>query len=145
MKIKPMPTGCGRIAVLLVLTPMMMLNASQAMTLCVGQDGHVALELLVGDHCTCEVRATGAGDARIDGASRLLDGRSQSCSDFVVPVGACGVRAAPATATGIPRTPDAALPLPLPAALDTIGLAPPESPPLLSCYGTPLGSVILRV
>ena len=145
MKIRPIQTGCGRIAVLLVLTPMMMLNASQAMVLCVGQNGHVAIELLVGDHCTCEVPTTNADDAHIDGTSRLLDGRSQSCTDFVVPVGSCGLRAAPATSV-LTCGALAAAPLqPLLVAIDAIDLVSPGSPPPLSCYCTPLGSVILRV
>jgi hypothetical protein len=144
MMSRPIQNGCGRIAVLLALTPMMMLNASQAMTLCVSQDGHVAIELLIGDHCVCEVRTAGADNVRIDAAARLLDGRSQSCTDFVVPVGACGVRAAPATSTVVYGAP-AALPVPLAAAIDALGIPSPESPPALSSPYTPLHGIILRV
>lgn len=145
IKIRPFPAGRGRIAVLLVLTPMMMLNASQALTLCVSQDGHVALELLIGDRCVCEARASGAEDVRIDATSRLLDGRSQSCSDLVVPVGSCGVRAARATATVISGAPAATPPLPPLAEIDAVNIASPESPPTFSCFDTPLYGVILRV
>jgi hypothetical protein len=145
MKTGLTPSKCGRTAVLLVLTPMMMLNASQAVTLCVGHDGHIAIELLVGDHCTCEMRTAGANDVLISATSRLMEGRSLSCSDFVVPIGACGVRTARAASTVIPGAPAATPPLPLPAAIDALDIASLESPPAFSCHYTPLCGVILRV
>jgi len=86
---------CGRTFVLILLTPITTLNASQALTLCVGHDGRVALELLVRDRCTCEVRPSGAdvrGDA-IAGSSRVMDGSSLPCLDIPIPGGSCDNRA----------------------------------------------------
>ena len=145
MKTRPIQGRCGRIAVLLALTPMMMLNASQAMTLCVSHDGHVAIELLVGDHCTCKVRTASADNVLMGAASQLMDGRSHACSDFIIPVGSCSVRAAPATSKAMAGAAATAPPLPLPAVIDAIESASPESPPTFPCYYTPLCSVILRV
>jgi hypothetical protein len=130
---------------LLLLTPMMVLNASQAMTLCVGHDGHVAIELVVQDHCTCEVRTSGADNAVVGAASRVIDGRSLSCADYAIPVGSCGVCAAPVTSEAAFVGPATAPPLSSPAAIDAIQIAPPESPPAFICHYTPLNSIILRV
>jgi hypothetical protein len=141
----PTPRKCGRIGVLLVLTPMMMLNASQAMTLCVRHDGHIALELVIGDRCTCDMQAAGADDILLETTSHLMEGPSHSCSDFVVPIGACSVRAAPATSVPLSGVPDVAPPLPLWADIDALVTASLESPPAFSCHSTSLSSVILRV
>ncbi len=87
--------GCGRTIVLVLLTPITMLNASQALTLCVGHDGRVALELLVQDRCTCEMRPCGTdapGDA-ISGSTRVADGSGLPCMDIPIPGGSCDDRA----------------------------------------------------
>ncbi|MCX5643565.1 MAG: hypothetical protein NTZ17_02595 [Phycisphaerae bacterium] len=145
MKTRPIQGGCGRIAVLLVLTPMMVLNASQAMTLCVGHDGHIAIELVVQDRCTCEVRTSGADGIVVGAASRAIDGQSPSYADYAIPVGSCGVRAAPVTSEAVFVGPATAPLLPSPAAIDVIQIASPESPPALICHYTPLNSIILLV
>ena len=145
MKNRPVQGRCGRIAVLLALTPMMMLNASQAMTLCVSHDGRVAIELVVQDHCACEVQPLGANSALMDAASLLIDRQSQSCTDYAIPVGSCGSRVAPATSKATSVGPATAPPLPSPAAIDMIPIASPESPPAFPCYYTPLNNIILQV
>jgi hypothetical protein len=145
MKTKPIQGRCGRIVVLLVLTPMMTLNASQAMTLCVGDDGRVAIELLVQDHCACRAQTPGADSVLVGAASRIMDGRGQSCTDLAIPVGSCGIRVTPAASNAIPAGPTAAPPLPSPAALDAIQIVWLASPPAFTCYYCPLNSIILRL
>ena len=146
MKTRPIQGRCGRIAVLLVLTPMMMmLNASQAMTLCVSHDGRVAIELVVQDHCACEVQTSGANSALMDAASRVIDGQSQSCTDYAIPVGSCGLRPALVTSKAAAAGPATAPPLPSPVALDVTESAALASPPAFTCYYTPLDSIILQV
>ncbi len=138
---------CGRTLVLVLLTPMMTLNASQAMTLCVSGDGHTAIELVIGDRCTCELRPLGedADGARVGGPSHLMDGRSLSCMDMSVPVGSCDGRSAPGTSKAGLASPIAAPLLPPPATIDALATPRCESPPLLACYSTGLDSIILRV
>jgi hypothetical protein len=145
MKNRPIQGGCRRIAVLLVLTPMMVLNASQAMTLCVGRDGHVAIELVVQDRCTCEVRTSGADGIVVGAASRVLDGRSLLCADYAIPVGSCGVRAVAVTSEAASVSPATTPALPSLAVIDVIQIASPESPPALLCHYTPLNCIILLV
>ncbi len=99
-----MPGRCGRIAVLLMLAPLMMLNASQAMTLCVRGHGDVALELLVGGHCTCEM---GTPDADSSGsvaevASRSISDGGWPCLDIPIPTSSCDRRVSLAAASHPP-------------------------------------------
>ena len=131
--------------VLLLLTPMMTLNASQAMTLCVSGDGHAAIELVIGDRCTCELPASGASadGIRVSGPSHLMDGRSMSCTDMSVPIGSCDGRTASGTLKTVFTSSPAAPPLP--AAIDALETALCESPPRWACYSTALDSIILRV
>jgi hypothetical protein len=142
-----MQRGCGRTLVLLLLTPMMTLNVSQAMTLCVSGDGRTAIELVIGGRCTCELPPSGASDdgGRVSGPSHLMDGRSLSCTDMSVPVGSCNGRTAPGTAKAGFASPVATPPLPPPATIDARETAFGESPPLLACYSVLLDSIILRV
>ena len=86
--------GWGRTIILVLLTPITTLNASQALTLCVGHDGRVTIELLVQDRCTCEIRTSSAdaqGDA-IAGSSRVTDGSGLPCLDIPIPGGSCDNR-----------------------------------------------------
>ena len=131
----------------MLLTPMMMLNVSQAMTLCVSGDGRTALELVIGDRCTCEQPPSGASadGVRVSGPSRLMDGRDLSCTDMSVPIGSCDGRTASGTAKAGPTSPIAAPPLPPPATIDALEMPRCESPPLWACYSTLLDSIILRV
>jgi hypothetical protein len=127
----------------MLLTPMMTLNASQAITLCVNSDGHAAIELLIGDRCTCEQQPSDAHGVRMSGLSHLMDGRSLSCTDMSVPVGSCDGRSALGTAKAGLASPIAAPPLP--PTIDTMEAALGESPPALACHSTLLDSIILRV
>lgn len=96
-----MPGRCGRTAVLLMLSPMMILNVSQAMTLCVRGAGDVALELLVQDHCTCEMGTPGA-DSSGSLADAALGGVGDSgwpCLDIPIPTNSCDSRMSLAAAS----------------------------------------------
>ncbi len=86
--------GCGRTIVLVLLTPITTLNASQALTLCVGYDGHMALEMLVQDRCTCEIRSSEADPQRdaIAGSARVMDGSNLPCLDIPIPGSSCDDR-----------------------------------------------------
>jgi len=99
-----MPGRCGRLAVLLTLTPLMMLNVSQAMTLCVRGAGDVALELLVQDHCTCEMATPGASESGslADVASRGMGDGGWPCLDIPIPTSSCDRRANLAAASHPP-------------------------------------------
>ena len=144
-KTRPIQGKCGRIAVLLALTPMMLLNASQAMTLCVGRDGHVAIELVVQDHCACDTPASGPGSARADGAAHLADGPCWLCTDFAVPVAAHNGRTAPLSAKAISSGLGAMPPLSAPALLDTGESTAPQAAQAFLSFYTPLGNILLRV
>ena len=91
---RPIPDRYGRSAVLLMLTPLMMLNVSQAMTLCVRGHGDVVLELLVEDHCTCELGTPGAGSggSLASIASDSLDAGGWPCLDIPIPTSSCDRR-----------------------------------------------------
>jgi len=104
MKTGPMPGRCGRTAVLLMLAPLMMLNVSQAMTLCVRGHGDVALELLVEDHCTCEMGAPGAGSSgSLAGmAPDGIDAGGWPCLDIPIPTSSCDSRMSLAMAAHAP-------------------------------------------
>jgi hypothetical protein len=131
----------------MLLTPMMTLNASQAMTLCVSGDGHTAIELVIGDRCTCELRPCGADadGVRVGAPSGLMDGRSMSCTDMSVPVGSCVGRSVSDTLKVVLASRLAAPPLPPPATTDTLETPLIESPPPLACFSTLLDSIILRM
>jgi len=89
-----MPGRCGRIAVLPALSLMMLLNTSQAMTLCVRGAGNVALELLVQDRCTCEIGMPGADSSGslADAASDGIGAGGWPCLDIPIPTSSCDRR-----------------------------------------------------
>jgi len=89
-----MPGRCGTSAVLLALSLVMMLNTSQAMTLCVRGNGRVALELLVQGHCTCEIDTAGANSSEsvADVASHGSGADSTPCMDIPIPTSSCDRR-----------------------------------------------------
>ena len=103
-KKRQMPGRCGRIAVLLMLAPLMMLNVSQAMTLCVRGGGDVALELLVQGHCTCEMGTPDADSSRsvADAASRGISAGGWPCLDIPIPTSSCDRRMSLAAASQPP-------------------------------------------
>lgn len=80
--------------VLLMLTPLLMLNVSQAMTLCVRGHGDVALELLVDDHCTCEMGVPDAdsGGSTVGVVSRGTGEGGWPCLDIPIPTSSCDRR-----------------------------------------------------
>ncbi len=87
-----------------MLAPLMMLNVSQAMTLCVRGHGDVALELLVEDHCTCEMGTPGAGssDSLAFMASAGMDAGGWPCLDIPIPTSSCDSRMSLALASASP-------------------------------------------
>ncbi len=93
-KTRPRPGRCGRSVVLLMLTPLLMLNVSQAMTLCVRGHGDVALELLVDGHCTCEMGMPDAdsGGSTVDVMSRGTGDGGWPCLDIPIPTSSCDRR-----------------------------------------------------
>ena len=137
----------SRVVILLLLSPMMMVNTSQATTLCVRDDGRVAIELVVDGHCTCEVHASCAGADHAPAAAALCaaEEHSQACNDLSIPVGSCRGRPAPATPKagfgGLLAAPAS----PGLATADVTQIRWPESPPIFLHYYTPLDSIILRV
>jgi hypothetical protein len=80
--------------VLLMLTPLMMLNVSQAMTLCVRGQGDVALELLIEGHCTCEIGTPHAdsGGSSVDVVSPGANEGGRPCLDIPIPTSSCDRR-----------------------------------------------------
>jgi hypothetical protein len=149
---------CGRTLVLVLLTPITTLNASQALTLCVGYDGRMAVELLVQDHCTCDVRPSGT-DALHDtiaGSSRITDGLGLPCLDIPIPGGSCDnrMRAGPALTNGrqsptpIGAAGLAGLNLSFVGPIATLSGGPGDtiqSLPASVSYYAPLESILLRV
>jgi hypothetical protein len=91
---RPRPGRCGRTVVLLMLTPLMLLNVSQAMTLCVRGHGDMALELVVQDRCACEISTPGASssDSLASIASDGLDAGGWPCLDIPIPTSSCDRR-----------------------------------------------------
>jgi hypothetical protein len=77
-----------------MLTPLLMLNVSQAMTLCVRGHGDVALELLVDGHCTCEMETadTDASGSVAQVTSRGGNEGGWPCLDIPVPTSSCDRR-----------------------------------------------------
>ncbi len=93
-KKRPRPGRFGRSVVLLMLTPLLMLNVSQAMTFCVRGDGAVALELLVEGRCTCEMGTpdADAGGPTVDTMSRGTHEGGWPCLDIPIPTSSCDRR-----------------------------------------------------
>jgi hypothetical protein len=139
------PGRYGRVATLLMLTPMMLLNAAQTMTLCVGHDGHVAVELLVQDHCVCNTPTSESHDLFVDATLNITDGRDLSCTDLAIPTGVCSVRPAPAPSKAVFMSLTTTPPLLSPALTDTSRTNSRESSLASGCYYAPLNSIILRV
>ena len=136
-KQRPMPDRCGRIAVLLVLSLMLLLNTSQAMTLCVRGGGAVALEFLVEGHCTCEM---GTPDADTEGSTAAMASRGANdggwpCLDIPVPTSSCDRRVSLAADAHAPCLtgaggPEPAMIKPPCAAVRDFGIFPTPHAPL---------------
>ncbi len=136
-KTRPMPGRYGRIAVLLTLSPLMMLNVSQAMTLCVRGAGDVALELLVQDHCTCEMDTPGADSSGslADVAPGGMGDGGWPCLDIPIPTSSCDSRVSVAADAHPPCLagaggPEPAMTNPPCAVVRSLRTVPPPHPPL---------------
>ncbi len=132
-----MPGRWGRIAVLLTLSPLMMLNVSQAMTLCVRGAGDVAVELLVGDHCTCEMDTSGADSSGpLAGmASGGMGAGDWPCLDIPIPTSSCDSRMSLAANSHPPclagaGSPEPAMVNPPGAVVRSLGIFPAPHAPL---------------
>lgn len=157
-KSRSVSSRCGRTLFLVLLTPITTLNASQALTLCVGYDGRMAVELLVQDHCTCDMRPSGTDAPRDTIASSLhvIGGLGLPCLDIPIPGGSCDnrMRAGPALTNGR-RSPTpigaAGLAGPNLSSVDPIASlsgGPGDTIrwlPASVSYYTPLESILLRV
>lgn len=166
MKNRPVHSRFGRIVrvakregrrlglmVLVLLAPVTMLNASQALTLCVRHDGRIAVEPVVEGRCPCETHASSPNPdgTAVVSTPDLAEMSCQSCTDLSIPPGLC---LEPGRAKGF--SPLRAAPpagpawgnhagMPLPVALGVGETTPFESPPDRVSYPIPLDSIILRV
>lgn len=144
---------------MVLLTPITTLNASQAMTFCVGHDGRVAIELLVQDRCTCELRSAEAGGqpAGLGDPSHGAGQPGLPCLDIPIPGGApdCRTRTSSSSAqrqehpggiSSAAALPSQTLACVLPARAKPGG---PEDATRRLCacvsYYTPLDSILLQV
>ena len=84
---------------LLALSLLMTLNTSQAMTLCVRGAGGVALELLVEDHCVCEMNTPGTDSSGSLAASGGMSDGGWPCLDIPIPTSSCDRRVSLAAAS----------------------------------------------
>ncbi len=114
----------------ILLSLVAMLNASQTMVLCVGHDGHVAVEVAGHNHCRGE---------------HASDSHCCPCTDIPIPIGSCTEHNAADT-----RAPGSVYPAaPLSPAQTTMvefeGFFASASPLILTSFYTPLRSIVLQV
>lgn len=62
------------------------LNMPQAMVLCIGQDGHVAIEPAGHFHCVDGIHFCDPGNLRAAAHTHVEHGHSRSCTDILIPV-----------------------------------------------------------
>ncbi len=127
-----------------MLAPLMMLNASQAMTLCVRGHGDVALELLVEGHCTCEMGTSDADSSgsTVDVASRGINDGGWPCLDIPIPTSSCDRRVSLAAESHPPCLAGAGGPEP---AMVDLSCAMTRAFSTLPTHHTPLKTILLQV
>jgi hypothetical protein len=107
-----------------------MLNASQAMVLCVGHDGHLAVEVAGHNHCR---------------GGHASDSHCRPCTDIPIPIGPCTEHNAADKL--VPGSVYLVAPLSLlqtaPADVETVVAS--VSPVILISFYTPLRSIVLQV
>ena len=117
-------------AFLILLSFVAMLNASQTMVLCVGHDGHVAVEVAGHNHCRGE---------------HASDSHCRSCTDIPIPIGPCTDHSSADRV--VPRSVHPAAPLSLsqttPAEVESFFAS--ASPAILTSFYMPLRSIVLQV
>ena len=116
--------------VLIVLSFVAMLNASQMMVLCVGHDGHVAIEVAGHDHCR-DVHAS--------------DSHCHPCTDIPIPIGQGTERNAADKL--VPGSVHLAAPLSpaQTAPVDAEAVFPSALPVIPISFYAPLRSIVLQV
>jgi hypothetical protein len=146
MKNRSSQARLGKIVALMLLTPMAMFNASQALTLCVRHDGRVAIEPVIEGHCPCGTHPSGADPEQATaGALRSTNKPCQSCADLSLPIGLCQ-SGSKEKAPGAGNQGSLLSFTPQTISVCNPGeVTPFESPPDWICYHTPLKSIILRV
>jgi hypothetical protein len=169
MKNRSIQGRFGRMAALVLLIPMTMFNASQALTFCVRHDGRMAIEPVIEDHCPCGKAPTGGrspvghqtqshfSNADPDGTTVVVatlsvaDTPCQSCTDLSIPVGLCNAPIRAKDFSPLPTSPFACPAfgnhggLLLPASIGLGETVPCGSPPAWVGYPVLLDSIILRV
>ena len=115
---------------LILLSLVAMLNASQTMVLCVGHDGHVAVEIAGHDHCRGE---------------HASDSHCCPCTDIPIPVGPCTKHnvADKLVPGSVHLTASLSLLETTPADVGTVFAS--TSPLILPSFYTPLRSIVLQV
>ena len=130
-----------------LLSVLVALNMSQAVVVCVGADGHVALEAAGHHHCDHDPHADDADHSPIDTGdhSHAADTPCMPCTDITVCAGALEHPFKPShSPTGVFVPVDCIVPSGY-AAADTSRVVDPESLALLATYFLPLRTVVLLV
>jgi len=130
-----------------LLSVLVALNMSQAVVVCVGADGHVAIEAAGHQHCDHDSHADDPDHAPADTGdhSHATDTPCMPCTDIPVCAGAAKHPSKPShSPTGVFVPVDFVAPSDH-AAADTSRVADPESLLLLATYFMPLRTVVLLV
>ena len=115
-------------------------NASQTLVLCVGHDGHVAIEPAGHHHCTAE---HGPGSDPADAHSHVADNHCRPCTDIPIPSWMGESADGSAVMKSDVSTPMAFFSLPHPAVSPAVFPALSGSPP--PTYHAPLCTIVLQV
>jgi hypothetical protein len=130
-----------------LLTLVTAMNTSQAAVLCIGPNGHVAIEAAGHEHCGHASHADDHdADARYGGlTSHVRDSHCRPCTDIPISAGACGEQMTPGTSK-IPSAGSLAqLSLSQTPEQDGAPGAVLASPASFTSYFIPLRSVVLQV
>jgi len=130
-----------------LLSVLVALNMSQAVVVCVGADGHIAIETAGHHHCDHDPHADDPDHSPVDTGehSHAADTPCMPCTDIPVCAGALEHPSKPShSRTGVFVPVDFVAPSDR-AAADTGRVAGLESLPLLATYFVPLRTVVLLV
>ena len=115
-------------------------NASQTLVLCVGHDGHVAIEPAGHHHCTAE---HGPTSDPADSHAHVADDHCRPCTDIPIPSWMGETTAGSPVTKSVGSTPMASFSLPHPAVDPPVLPALSGSPP--PTYHAPLCTIVLLV
>lgn len=122
------------------------LNVSQAAVLCIGDDGHIAIELAGHRHCGHDAHGDDHGTDAPEASVSLCaeDGHCRPCTDIPLSTGTCEYRSAPKPASE--KVPSWISPLPIPDHPTGDSTLPTTTSPLIeAAYPIPLRSIVLQV